>query len=99
MLANAEFPEFLREHLFDGLAPAAVVGLLVNTLPRDNVRTALPKIFYPVMIPILFYAEGSLIFGAIAAAAVFTSGKSDFKTPVIVCALIGGHYSPSHTGL
>ena len=38
--AGAEFPQFLREHLFDGLAPAAAVGFLVNRVPMDSPRTA-----------------------------------------------------------
>lgn len=94
LLADAEFPNFLRKHLFDGLVPAAVVGLLVNSLPRDSVRKALPWIPLPAMILALFYVEGALIFGLIAAAAVFSSENNNFELPVIVCALIGGVLFP-----
>ena len=36
LLAGAKMLEFLREHLFDGLAPAAMVGLLVSSVPRER---------------------------------------------------------------
>jgi hypothetical protein len=83
ILAGAAFPMFLREHLFDGLAPAALVGFLVNSFPRDSPRTAFPWIRLPIMIAILFGIGGGLIFGLIAAAAVFTSGSKEFAKPVI----------------
>lgn len=90
LIADAKMPEFLREHLFDGLAPAAVVGLLVNSIPREHPRAALPWIRRPVMILVVLFAGGALIFGLIAAAAVFTSGSGGFAQPVRICALLGG---------
>ena len=90
LIADAKMPEFLREHLFDGLAPAAVVGLLVSSIPREHPRAALPWIRRPVMILVVLFAGGALIFGLIAAAAVFASGSNGFAQPVRICALGGG---------
>ena len=89
LLADAEFPAFLREHLFDGLAPAAAVGLLVNRFPTESPGKALPRIRRPVMVLIVFSAGGALIFGLIAAAAVFSSGTGNFALPVKLCAGFG----------
>jgi hypothetical protein len=36
LLANAEFPRFLRDHLFDGLAPAALVAFLIRRFPHPK---------------------------------------------------------------
>ena len=36
LLAGAAFPQFLREHLFDGFAPAALVGILVDLYPSET---------------------------------------------------------------
>jgi len=91
--ADAEFPRFLRDHLFDGLAPAALVGLLVSRFPRDNPRTAFPGIRLPFLIDVLFAVSGAMIFGLIGAAAVFASGSSDFW-PVALCAAFGGIIFP-----
>jgi hypothetical protein len=92
LFADAKFPEFMREHLFDGLAPAAAVGLLVNIFPAEHPEKALPWIRRRVMILVLFYAGGALIFSAIALAAVFVSGSQDyFGKPVAYCAIWGGY--------
>jgi len=90
LIAGAKMPGFLREHLFDGLAPAAVVGLLVSGIPREHPRAALPWIRRPVMIVVVLFAGGALICGLIAAAAVFASGSDGFAQPVRICALAGG---------
>jgi hypothetical protein len=90
LLAGAEFPEFMREHLFDGLAPAVAVGFVVNSFGPKSLDKALTWIEWPVMIAILYCAGGALIFGAIAWAAVFQSGSHDFGTPILDCALWGG---------
>ena len=55
-MAGAEFPAFMRDHLFDGLAPAALAGLLVGAFPRENPDDALPWIGWPVLILALFAA-------------------------------------------
>ena len=94
LYGGAAFPGFLREHLFDGLAPAAVVGLLVNSIPTERPETAFPWIRRPVMILVVFYAGGALIFGLIAAAAVFASGTDDFTGPIALCAFFGGALFP-----
>jgi hypothetical protein len=91
ILAGAAFPEFLREHLFDGLAPAALVGFLFHFIPRESPRTAFPRIRLPILIPIMLGIGGILIFGLIAAAAVFASGKNDFGVPIVFCAAAGGY--------
>jgi hypothetical protein len=80
LIADAKMPEFLREHLFDGLAPAAVVGLLVSSIPREHPRAALPWIRRPVMILVVLFAGGALIFGLIAAAAVFCRRQQWVRT-------------------
>ena len=90
LYAGAEFPGFLREHLFDGLVPAAAVGLLVNNFPAESPETALPWIRRPVMVLVAYLAGGALIFGLIAAAAVFSSGTGNFSGPVVLCASFGG---------
>ena len=86
LMAGAEWPEFLREHLFDGLAPAAVVGFLISFIPREQPRAALPWFRRAG----LLFAGGALVFGLIAAAAVFASGSDRFAKPVEWCALWGG---------
>jgi hypothetical protein len=90
LLAGAKFPGFLREHLFDGLAPAAAVLLLVNSFPVDRPRTAFPWIRRPVIILVVLFAGGALIFGLIGAAAVIASGIEKFASPVTRCAVLGG---------
>jgi hypothetical protein len=95
--ADAEFPQFLRDHLFDGLALAALAGLLVKSFPRNDPRAALPWIRWPFLIPILFAVGGAMIFGLIGATAVFSSGSNDFW-PAGLCALCGGLLFPQAYG-
>jgi len=38
MMAGAQLPEFLRDHLFDGFAPAALVGFLIYRVPSTRAR-------------------------------------------------------------
>jgi hypothetical protein len=95
LAADARFPEFLRNHLFDGLAPAAVVGLLIDRIPVDNTIVPFPRIRLPIVIVVLFYAAGFVVFGAIAAAAVFSAGSSHFTTPVIYSGTVGGTLFPA----
>jgi hypothetical protein len=92
LFADVMFPEFMREHLFDGLAPAAAVGFLVNIFPTEDPEKALLWIRRRVMIVVFFYASGALMFGAIALAAVFVSGSQDyFGKPVVYLAIWGGY--------
>jgi len=88
--ASAPFPQFLRDHLFDGLAPAALVGVLVDLFPSENPAGAFPRIRRPITIMLMLFAAGAAIFGLIAAAAVFSSGRSDYGSPVWSLALFGG---------
>jgi hypothetical protein len=81
MMAGAQLPEFLRDHLFDGFAPAALVGFLIYRIPNAQPRFATIS---------LFYLLSAAVFGLIAAAAVFSSGKNDFLPPVLSAAIIGG---------
>jgi hypothetical protein len=94
LLANAEFPQFLREHLFDGLAPAALVGFFVNRFPRDKPKEAFKQIRWPWIIFMLLWIGGALVFGLIAAAAVFGSGSNDLGFSLLICAGIGGLLFP-----
>ena len=80
--AGAEFPKFLQDHLFDGLAPAALVGVLVSLLLRDDPRTILPWIRWPWMILVLFLISGALISGLIAAAAIFSSATNNYGSGI-----------------
>jgi hypothetical protein len=93
-LSAAEWPEFLRDHLFDGLVPAALIGLPILFLPRDNPHTAFPRIRKPWMILASFYVCGALIFGLVAAAAVFSSGSKYFGDTIGFCAALGGIVFP-----
>jgi hypothetical protein len=90
LLAGAKMPEFLRNHLFDGLAPAATVGFLINLFPFDNAAEAFKWIRLPAFICFWLYVGGAVLFGSIGAAAVFSSGSSDFFEPVTVSAVTGG---------
>jgi hypothetical protein len=91
LLGGAEFPEFLREHLFDGLAPGAAIGLIINYFPAENPEEALLWIRRPVIVIVAYGVGGALMFGLIAAAAVFTSGSDDFALPIWYCAFIGAN--------
>jgi quinol monooxygenase YgiN len=95
LMADAEFPEFLREHLFDGLAPAALIGFLVDRSLRDDPRKAFPRVHRPVWILVDLFIFSIPIFGSIAAAAVFSSGSTDFIRPVGYCAFFGGFTLPA----
>jgi hypothetical protein len=86
LIADAPLPEFFREHLFDGFAPAALVALLVYAFPRMSPSRALPRIRLPLMILVLFFWAGALVFGLIAAAAVFSSGSNNYWLPLALCA-------------
>jgi|ERR1700691_2155258 peptidoglycan/LPS O-acetylase OafA/YrhL len=81
MAAGAQFPEFLRDHLFDGFAPAVLVGYLIYRVP--NTRARFSTIAF-------LYLLSAAIFALIAAAAVFSSGEDDFLPAVLAAALIGG---------
>jgi hypothetical protein len=90
LMANAEFPQFLRDHLFDGLAPAALVGVLVDRSLRDDPREAFPRVRRPVWILFDLFISGIAIFSSTAAAAVFSSGSNDFIRPIVYCSFFGG---------
>jgi peptidoglycan/LPS O-acetylase OafA/YrhL len=81
-------PGFFREHLFDGFAPAALVGYLVTRFSSERARTAAQQ-FRPASL-ILLSVSGLLVFALIAAAAVFASGSNEFLWPVVTSALTGG---------
>ena len=88
MIGGAKFPEFLQNHLFDGLAPAAVVGVLIYFLTADQLTKPFDKVSRPYIVPLRFGLAASAVFGLIAAAAVFSSGASDYVKP----ALLGNWY-------
>jgi hypothetical protein len=87
-LVHVPLPEFFREHLFDGFAPAALVGYLVTRVPSKPARTAEDD--FRLVSVVLLWVGGSLIFALIAAAAVFASGSNEFLGPVVFGALSGG---------
>jgi hypothetical protein len=93
-MAGADVPHFLRDHLFDGLAPAALVGILIDFYPRADPVVAFPRIRYPFAIPIMFYIAGVVIFGLIAMGAVFSSGENDYVSVVPLTAGYGGALFP-----
>jgi hypothetical protein len=99
LLAKAAFPQFLRDHLFDGLALAALVGFAVSRFPRDNPSIAFAVVRRPASLMVLLFIVGALIFGLIAATAVFGAGSDDFfgggtASPVGTCAIWGGCLFP-----
>ena len=93
LLADAPLPEFFREHLFDGFAPAALVGLLVIAFPREHPRAAFPRIRQPNAVMAVFYMVSGLIFTLVAATAVFSSGSNQFNKSLVVCGLLGASIS------
>lgn len=89
MIAGAKFPQFLRDHLFDGLAPAALVGALIYVLTTKDMEKAFDRVTRPYIVPLRFCLVGSTVFGFIAGAAVFSSGASDYAKPVLWAIGIG----------
>jgi hypothetical protein len=85
MMAGDHLLNFLRDHLFDGFAPAALVVVLMFRIRNARLST--------VGLLFLLYLQSAAVFGLIAAAAVFTSGKDNF-VPVLYAALIGGFIFP-----
>ena len=91
LLAGSPFPQFLREHLFDGLAPAALVGILVDAYPSEDPVHAFASIRRPVVVLLMISASGAAVFGLIAAAAVFGAGGENYGQPVGTVAAFGGY--------
>ncbi len=90
LLTGVRISGFLRNHLFDGLALAFLVGFLTERIPFEDAADAFRRwIRLPAFVCFWFYVGGAVVFGAIGAAAVFSSGSSDFTTPVSVTAVIG----------
>jgi peptidoglycan/LPS O-acetylase OafA/YrhL len=81
MMAGVQLQAFLRDHLFDGFAPAALVGFLIYRVPNTRAK-------FSTIAPL--YLLSAAVFGLIAAAAVFSAGKDDFLPPVLSAAVIGG---------
>jgi hypothetical protein len=88
LLANAEFPKFLRDHFFDGFAPAAVVGLLVDRFFR-RLPSEKPTTNRPIWSVLGFSLSAALTFGAIGAIAVFTSGSNGYFRAVLATTVFG----------
>jgi hypothetical protein len=83
-MVGDQIPSFLRDHLFDGFGPAVLVGFLMYRI--RNAKAGLSTVA-------LLYLQSALVFGLIAAAAVFTSGKGNYF-PALYAALIGGWAFP-----
>jgi hypothetical protein len=96
LIAKARVPDFFHEHLLDGLALAALVGLLVKMFPRDRPGEALPWIRRPCWILVLFAVGGAAVFGVIGAAGAFEAGGGWllFFTAAGGCALFGAFIFP-----
>jgi hypothetical protein len=86
LLAGAPFPRFLRDHLFDGLVPATVVAVLVDRFISSNPPTS----SHHFRSLLWFFSGGTAVFGAIAAAAVFSSGADAYGVPLVVTGVLGG---------
>jgi hypothetical protein len=90
LIADAGVPQFFRDHLFDGFAPAAAVGLLIDRFPGRYVNEFPEDSWKPFVTSLLYFLAGGAVFGGIAAAAVFGSNRNDFLYPVLWCGLFGG---------
>jgi hypothetical protein len=94
LMAGAQFPEFLRDHLFDGFGPAALVGFLIYRF-NPGVRGAAAGSELPRRPTFLSaFIAGAAVMGLIAAAAVFSSGLDDYFWPVFGAAWLGGSTFP-----
>jgi MFS family permease len=89
LIADAKVPQFFRGHLFDGFAPAAAVGLLIDRFPGRYVNQFQAR-KRPFVTSLLYFLAGAVVFGGIAAAAVFSSNTSEFPYTVLWCGLFGG---------
>jgi hypothetical protein len=85
LMVGDHFSDFLRDHLFDGFAPAALVIILMFRI-RNATLSTLRQLFF-------MYLQSAVVFGLIAEAAVFTSDKHNY-VPVLYAALIGGFIFP-----
>jgi len=56
----------------------------------DEPQWLFPWIRWPVLIPVVVFAGFAVVFGGIAALAVFASGSNDFLPALAVCAGLGG---------
>jgi hypothetical protein len=83
-MVGVQIPSFLRDHLFDGFGPAVLVGFLMYRIRDAQARLSTVA---------FLYLQSAAVFGLIAAAAVFTSGKDNY-VPVLYAALIGGWAFP-----
>jgi hypothetical protein len=94
LMTGVVFPKFLQDHLFDGFAPAVLVGFLIY---RFRVEDGKPNPYQkPWISLVLLYFLSAAVFAVIAAAAVFSSGIYDFA-PVLWAAVIGGATFPADT--
>jgi hypothetical protein len=84
MMVGAQFPSFFRDHLFDGFAPAVLVGFLIYRIRNAQAGVSNAAVLY---------LQSAVVFGLIAAAAIFTSGKDNFLL-ALYAALIGGFIFP-----
>jgi hypothetical protein len=90
LIADAQVTPFFRDHLFDGFAPAAAVGLLIDRFPGQYVNQFEEGSSKPFVNSLLYFLAGAAVFAGIAWAAVFGSNKNDFLYPVLWCGLFGG---------
>jgi hypothetical protein len=84
LMVGVQIPNFLRDHLFDGFGPAALVIFLMYRIRNSRAGSSTVA---------RLYLQSAVVFGLIAAAAIFTSGKHNY-VPVLYAALIGGWAFP-----
>jgi hypothetical protein len=94
LVAGAEFPKFLQEHLFDGLAPAALIAGLIDLYDRRDPAHAYRKLPVPGTILLMLFAVSAVFFALIGAAAVFGSETNNYLPAVLVTAAYGGGIFP-----
>lgn len=98
LVAGAEFPKFLQEHLFDGLAPAALIAGLIDLYDRRDPAHAYRKLPVPGTILLMLFAVSAVFFALIGAAAVLGSETNNYLPAVLVTAAYGGEFSLLLTG-
>ena len=95
LVAGAEFPKFLQDHLFDGLAPAALIAGLIDLYDRRDPVHAYRKLPVPGTILLMLFTVGAAFFALIGAVAVFGSETNNYLPAVLVTALYGGGIFPA----
>jgi hypothetical protein len=86
LFAKVDLADFMRAHLFDGLAPGAAVALLARQLMSES---PVPANWRPIYGVAAYFFGGAIIAGLIGTAAVFSSNAKDYGAAVLT-AIFGG---------